>query len=349
MKKASVGSPVLMSLLFIMYSHGQAPANPKELLERIEDTVAPRIEGWCQGKFEYPPNCTVLRVFKLEGVCEVWAKNPEMERMEKLADVPICAMDREPGPKLRQGDGKTPEGFYTGDFGFWSRYWWMWIEVGESTLDETGSVGRGSAFKICLDYPNALDRKRSLNCGLHRPGSAICVHGNCVTAGCVSFENRDFLPVFAFARHHDKTKYGPLQVHIFPFRFEKWDRDARLKLARNFIHADAFTALKLVGFWGNLEMGWKKFNEKRLPLVFSSTSTLSFEDRGDLVRELKVFLNERGFSFDRMDDIFDDPLRVAIKTIQTQAHLKVDGVVGANTLRHLRSLGFQGNFGYTFQ
>jgi hypothetical protein len=272
-----------------------------------------------------------------------------MDYLILLADVPICAMDREPGPKLRQGDGKTPEGFYTGDFGFWSRYWWMWMDVGESTVDNPGSVGRGSAFKICLNYPNVLDRKRSLHCGVQRPGSEICVHGNCVTAGCVSFENRDFLPVFACAMHHDRNRFGPLQVHLFPFRFEKWSTADRRRRAREFVHANLFQEEELLGFWDNLEEGWSRFNEKPAPLAYRAVSKLELGDRGSMVKALKVFLTDLGFEISKRDGQFDEGLSAAVKTIQTQGHLEADGIVGRRTMKHLKSLGFQEDFGYAFR
>ncbi|MGC3997268.1 MAG: hypothetical protein QM767_07065 [Anaeromyxobacter sp.] len=164
---------------------------------------------------------------------------------------------------MRQGDGRTPEGFYQAEFGYDSPNWWMWID-----LDHPGAQGRvgvGSAFKLCLDYPNAVDRARSARAGAARPGSAICLHGNCVSAGCASMASRDFLPVFAFARHHDRRRAGRLQVHVFPFRFDRpQDLAARAAAASA---ATGLPAAELRAGWRELQQGFARFEARPRPLA----------------------------------------------------------------------------------
>ena len=99
-----------------------------------------------------------------------------------------------------------------------------------------------------------------------RPGGEICLHGNCVSAGCASFKNADFLPVFAFARHHDTKKFGKLQLHIFPFRFEKLSDADKSALAEKYPYNDAWGKQKLLQFWANLKEGYDKFNSNPNPL-----------------------------------------------------------------------------------
>ncbi len=183
----------LILILFAAISaYSQNIREPGQILMRIDSLIAPKLRQWCDGKIKYPPDCTVLRIFKREKPCEIWAKNQMMDSLRHITDIDICAMDFEPGPELRINDGKTPEGFYHGRFGYWSRYARIWMELRENRLDRFGTPGTGSCFKICTEYPDRLDRERSRSAGFANPGGSICIPGNCVTAGCVSFSNRNF-------------------------------------------------------------------------------------------------------------------------------------------------------------
>ena len=54
----------------------------------------------------------ILRVFKKEAELEVW-KQDTTGHFQILKTYPICRWSGDLGPKLRQGDRQTPEGFYT--------------------------------------------------------------------------------------------------------------------------------------------------------------------------------------------------------------------------------------------
>ena len=59
-----------------------------------------------------PVNSPILvRVFKEEAELEVW-KQDGAGRFQLLKTYPICRSSGDLGPKLREGDGQTPEGFY---------------------------------------------------------------------------------------------------------------------------------------------------------------------------------------------------------------------------------------------
>ena len=60
--------------------------------------------GFAQG------DAVFIRVFKDERVLEVWLKRGE--RYALFDSYPICAFSGGPGPKLAEGDGQSPEGFY---------------------------------------------------------------------------------------------------------------------------------------------------------------------------------------------------------------------------------------------
>lgn len=239
--------------------------DPDAILKKIDAIIKDDVTRWCKEKgVAYPPSAVVLRVFKKERELEIWARNDGQEKMALVRTIPICAMDFTPGPKVTEGDGKTPEGFYHPAVAYGSKYFWMWMDLDD--VDAQGEPGKGSSFKMCTEYPNPLDAKRTKDAKLKKTGGEICMHGNCVSAGCPSFKNRDFLSVFAFSRHHDAKRHGKLQLHLFPFRFDKVDAPARAALAGAYQYAGAVGKERLLTFWQNLEEGFAAFNKSPNPL-----------------------------------------------------------------------------------
>jgi murein L,D-transpeptidase YafK len=237
--------------------------DPGKMLKKIDGLIGDEVSVWCEEKgLKYPPEAVLLRIFKQERELEIWAGDGGKSGLMLVKTLPICAMDFAPGTKLKQGDGKTPEGFYHPEFGYQSSNWWMWIDL--DAVDAPGSRGTGSCFKMCVEYPNAVDRANTRTAGHSNPGGEICLHGNCVSAGCASMKNRDFLPVFAFSRHHNKKRHGKLQLHIFPFRFDRLGADEISHLAA--VHAGKLGKERLLGFWMNLKEGFDRFKSTRRPL-----------------------------------------------------------------------------------
>ena len=190
---------VALSLLLGASAINTASGQPRkraQIGKRINELIGTEMKAWCNAKgVAYPPDKVLFRVFKKEQEIEVWAMNEGMDSMENVRSVPICSMDFNPGPKLEEDDDKTPEGFYLisrESFGTGSEYYWMWMKLDEANIDDDGIPDEGSCVKICLDYPNDVDTARSkVGLGIKKPGYGICIHGNCITAGCVSFNNRN--------------------------------------------------------------------------------------------------------------------------------------------------------------
>ncbi len=316
---------------------GQDPRRPAAILERVDEMLAEQVADWCRGKLNYPPSCTVLRVFKQEGECEIWASDDTMENLVLVTTVPVCAVDSRPGPKLRQGDGKTPEGFFTCEFHFSSQRWWMWMKLSEEAIARPGIVGDGSCFKIFIRYPSELDRCNTRIARFSDPGGAIFLHGNCVTAGCVSFRNRDFLPVFAFSRHHQSGRFGPVQVHLFPFRFDEHrSKPEREQLARAYRHHDVLGEEAVLAFWANLEQGFERFNAEPAPLTIRLAAQQVFRegDTSPLVAEIAARLRNEGL-FAGTGEVFSSDLATAVRQYQRAQGLAIDGVVGPATIQAL--------------
>jgi|AntAceMinimDraft_17_1070374.scaffolds.fasta_scaffold04841_2 murein L,D-transpeptidase YafK len=244
--------------------------SPQYIRQRIEQLTGNTLKRWTEEKkMIYPPQYVLFRVFKLEKELEIWAGNNSKEPLELIKILNICAIDNEPGPKLQEGDGKTPEGFYEYRFLYASNFNFMWIKLDTDKIDDFGKTGYGSCFKMYLNYPKSIDRKRTNTyVGKVSPGGEICMHGNCITAGCISFKNRTFLYVYAFAIKHNQKLYGLPQIHIFPFRFTDSLKN---------MYCDSCCHIKcnkLLEFWNNLERGYKLFDSIRKPLKITESEDL---------------------------------------------------------------------------
>ena len=196
----------------------------------------PRLEAlFGRAGLAYPPREVFLRVFKLEGELELWARNAGREEFALVQAYPVCASSGTLGPKRRQGDLQVPEGFYrVSGFNPWSRF----------------------HLSLRIDYPNALDRILGGGGDL---GGDIFIHGSCVTIGCVPLRDGPIEEVFLAALDARAAGQGTIPVHIFPCRFATgWQRLGR----------EAWRRPGLLEFWRNLQEGHDRFEKsRRLPKV----------------------------------------------------------------------------------
>lgn len=178
-------------------------------------------------KISYPPSSLFFRVFKSEGDFEVWVRPKAQGSYHLLKTYKICAQSGEPGPKRQEGDLQVPEGFYVvNDFNPQSQFY----------------------LSMGINYPNASDRVLGVKGKL---GSAIYIHGDCVTLGCMPLTDDAIKEVYWLAWQVHQKEQAKIPVHIFPARLD----------------AKKFAALKktfssnpaLVSFWENLKEGYDMF------------------------------------------------------------------------------------------
>lgn len=137
-----------------------------------------------------------LRSFKYEHTLEIWIK-PTVTSVYKLfRSYDVCKQSGTIGPKRVEGDYQVPEGFYY---------------INEFNANSEFHLSLG------LNYPNASDRILS---DPVRPGSAIYVHGNCVSVGCIPLTDRYIEEVYVLANLvKQKGEMDFIPVHIFPIRY----------------------------------------------------------------------------------------------------------------------------------
>jgi murein L,D-transpeptidase YafK len=167
----------------------------------------------------------LLRIFKETSELEIWMQKDE--RFVLFATYPICHWSGTLGPKQREGDKQTPEGFYT------------------ITNGQLRHLGRWP-IAINLGFPNAFDRAH------HRDGSYILMHGGCSSVGCFAMTNPVIGEVYGLAKAAIRNGQRYVPVHVFPFRMTD---EAMAAHAANPWH----------DFWTSLQAGYASFERTRRP------------------------------------------------------------------------------------
>ena len=166
-----------------------------------------------------------FRVFKAENELELWLADGEQYRLYKT--YVICYRSGTLGPKIKEGDRQSPEGFYLVGYDQmnpWSRH--------------------HLAFN--LGYPNEYD----LHYG--RTGSGLMVHGRCSSDGCFAMTDYYMDEIYTLAHEALSQSQTAFQVHVFPFRLT----------AENM---SRFRGSQWHTFWQNLKEGYDYFETYRHP------------------------------------------------------------------------------------
>ena len=167
-----------------------------------------------------------IRIFKKEEVLEVWLQKDSGEYALFL-DYPICIYSGELGPKTREGDKQSPEGFYT---------------VGREAMNPNSQYH----LSFNLGYPNAYDRAHGYS------GSMLMVHGKCVSIGCYAMGDRQIEEIYTLVGSALQRGQPFVRVHAFPFRMT----DANLA---------AYSEHRWYDFWRMLKPGYDYFERYHQP------------------------------------------------------------------------------------
>ena len=166
-----------------------------------------------------------IRIFKKSRELEVWIENGDQFNLFRT--YAICTFSGGLGPKLRTGDGKSPEGFY---------------------FVKPGQMNPASQFHLSfnLGFPNAYDRAHS------RTGSALMVHGDCVSIGCYAMTDARIEQIWALGDAALREGQLFFRVHVFPFRMTPQNMTQ-------------YRRSKWAEFWDNLKEGYDHFENVRRP------------------------------------------------------------------------------------
>jgi len=167
-----------------------------------------------------------IRIFKESDKLELWIENKN-QTFSLFKSYDICSFSGDLGPKIKQGDWQSPEGFYfvkPNQLNPWSSY----------------------HLSFNLGYPNRYDR------AYKRTGSALMVHGNCVSIGCYAMTDKYIDEIYTLVNAALENGQPFFRVHAFPFKLD----EKRLNKEKG---------NQWYSFWKNLKEGYDYFEENGIP------------------------------------------------------------------------------------
>jgi len=151
----------------------------------------------------YPPKELCLVGLKEERQLELYVASGT-NALRFVRAYRIQAASGSAGPKLREGDGQVPEGFYR-------------IE----------SLNPNSRYHLSLriNYPNQADREQARRDGRTQLGGDIMIHGSNVSIGCLAMGDEAAEDIFVLAAD---TGLKQIRVLLSPvdFRVRRLPQDA---------------------------------------------------------------------------------------------------------------------------
>ncbi len=226
-KHIFLGAIMLLSLPVFSQSKLQKAVN-----DSIVKKLKPKLETDFKNYNLNLGNPIFIRIFKKApeyeyGVLEIWVQGNEVDTFSLVKEYPICYYSGGLGTKKKQGDGKTPEGFYY---------------VNKHRINQNSSYHR--AFNI--GYPNSYDKSKNYT------GSYIMIHGACCSIGCIAMTDSYIEEIWTIGILALANGQDFFRVHIFPFHMTKYYMN-RYKENENF------------NFWQNLKEGYDFFETHHYP------------------------------------------------------------------------------------
>lgn len=167
-----------------------------------------------------------IRVFKETEELELWMRSGGKFKLFKI--YPVCTYGSKGlGPKLQEGDGIAPEGFYAAN---------------------PNSLNPNSSYHLSFDthYPNSYDRAHN------RTGSALMIHGSCVSIGCYAMTDEGIEEIYTIVEKAFRAGQGEIKIHLFPFRMTDENMER---------HKES----EWYEFWQNLKEGYDLFENSGVP------------------------------------------------------------------------------------
>ncbi len=217
--------PILLFCLLPAMLAAETEIPASTLSREICERLTPQLEMELSEKNLRLGAPVFIRIFKEENLLELWLK--ERDQYQLFKTYTICDYSGELGPKLKEGDRQSPEGFYTvtpEQLNPWSQF----------------------HLSFNLGFPNEYDRAHQ------RSGSALMVHGRCSSVGCFAMTDFRMEEIYTLVEAALQQGQNSFSVHSFPFRMT-WENLAR--------HQDS----PWIAFWENLKQGYDAFETHHLP------------------------------------------------------------------------------------
>jgi len=228
---------------------GSVSAQAKNRADIAAEKVRPELEAALKKKglrFGAP---IFMRIFKESNELELWvqreAQTPAEQgdaEFELFRTYKICYWSGDLGPKLKQGDGQAPEGFY---------------------FVTPGRMNPLSRYHLSFDlgYPNAYDRAHK------RTGNYLMVHGSCVSIGCYAMTDERIEEIYTLADAAFAGGQKYFRVHCFPFRMTdaRMEKAAKSEASGSNDETPPESEMRWLSFWRNLREGFDAFEKTKRP------------------------------------------------------------------------------------
>ncbi|MCT4615343.1 MAG: L,D-transpeptidase family protein [Marinifilaceae bacterium] len=177
-----------------------------------------------------------LRVFKHDKEIELWAKNKSDKSYKYIKSFDICRNSGDIGPKRKQGDMQTPEGFYhINRFNPYSNF----------------------HLSLGINYPNKSDL---ILADKNDPGDNIFIHGSCVTVGCLPITDKKIEELYIICTEAREAGQKNIPVTIFP---SKLSNSKYKNILQEYSNNNDY-----INLWKALKKAYDIFNNtKKLPTV----------------------------------------------------------------------------------
>lgn len=177
-----------------------------------------------------------IRAFKAEQKLELWVKNNDDATYKLIREYNICQTSGTLGPKRMEGDLQMPEGFYhINHFNPQSNFY----------------------LSLGINYPNASDKILGVKGKL---GSAIYIHGSCVTIGCFPITDDKIKELYLFCVEAKNNGQTEIPVTVYPAKLT----DKQYTSLTNQYKTDT----DKTNLWADLKKAFDHFNaHKTLPKV----------------------------------------------------------------------------------
>ncbi len=196
-----------------------------ERLSDLEQRVKPSLKKELEKAGFKLGNLGYLRAFKESRELELWLQNDQQWQLFRT--YPIAAASGRLGPKLMEGDGQVPEGFY---------------QITAKQLNPASNYH----LAMNIGYPNAYDVHHE------RTGSFIMIHGSNVSIGCLAMTDPCIEEIYLIIESALASGQSNIPTHIFPFRMSS----ERMQAAQEDLHYP---------FWKTLRPAYLKFEEQHQP------------------------------------------------------------------------------------
>jgi murein L,D-transpeptidase YafK len=181
-----------MALASVLAPARSFAEDTKPLPEKATRELPPQLLALLRQK-KMPRNSPVIfRIFKEEAEFEVW-KQDTTGHFQFVKLYPICRWSGDLGPKMREGDRQTPEGFY-------------------AITPHLMNPNSNYYLAINTGFPNAFDKANA------RDGTFLMIHGDCSSSGCFAMTDEQIAEIYGLARDSFLGGHPSFQVQSYPFR-----------------------------------------------------------------------------------------------------------------------------------